>query len=147
MKYISACICLSSGHVVHSCVAPLKSETFSSHFSAETYRKNKDYAVGLLEALRILNAGGQKEAVNGLIISRTLKDNTSMNSVMAARDDNCSRCCGTRISGPQLQCEQCKKKYVHFHCFKPPLKRLKAEGRQKWFCDGCSVPLQVCLFE
>lgn len=119
---------------------PLNSTTFHQ-FSAAPYKKNKDYAAGIWEAIRILNKGGQAEVLSDALIRQTLKDNTRTASVVAARDDNCICCMGTRISGPLMQCEHCKKKHIHFHCFKPPLKRL-SEGIQKWFCDSCSLPLQ-----
>lgn len=128
---------------MHANVEPLCSETFHL-FSSTPYKKNKDYALGVLDALRVLNAGGKKEIVSDAIISRTLKDNTRMASIIAARDDNCINCCGTRISGPHMQCERCKNKYIHFHCFNPPFKRL-SEGIQKWFCDSCSIPMQVSV--
>src|SRR4051794_453721 len=50
------------------------------------------------------------------------------------REDVCTICRGTELSGKSLLCDNCDDKETHYHCLRYPIVK---EPRGKWFCDIC----------
>lgn len=93
-------------------------------------RAHKPYRHAVVEAMRVAIAAGESfpEAVN-VVINSYEECAQSL-----AREDVCSICRGSELSGDALLCDNCNVAETHLHCLTPQIID-PPEGN--WYCGDC----------
>ena len=118
-----------SAWVSRNSVEPFTAETVARRFDKQKFKVQKPYRQAFVEALRVAIGAGETFLETTLSLVRASECAPSL-----VREDVCSVCRGSELSGDALLCDNCNISETHLHCLTPQLS-MAPEGN--WYCDSC----------
>ncbi len=105
-------------------------ETAKSQVNIKKVKVDRPYRFAVIEACRVLRSSEplHQECLNAL-------QSLEPDPIDWDREDVCTACRGTELSGDSLLCDRCNDKETHLHCLSTP--SLTAPQGGDWYCQSC----------
>lgn len=122
---------LEKAWIPSSGIFEMTASSLLEKFIIKKFNSDKHYRLAIVEAVRLLVAKGEN-------VDETIMDlvKNHSNDTIWTRDDVCTSCKGTELSGPALLCDICDKNETHFHCLPEPIMTMP---RDQWPCKDCCI--------
>lgn len=115
---------------------PFTAATVAKKLDRQKFKVHKPYRFAVVEAMRVASARGEMFSEDVQSLVDTYEECTES----LAREDVCSECHGSEMSGDALLCDNCNVSETHLHCLRPQISEAP-EGN--WFCTYCAKSLGV----